>query len=402
MRARLAAQEGFTIVIAVVLLGMMLSAGLAAYAYVDTGQEQSRVQRQDESGLNLAEGILNAQAFILSRHWPAKSNRPYPTCTQTATDQGYCPQAASIAATFDNLDYRTGSPAWVTTVRDDTGTLFYDQAAVDARPPYDANGNDKLWARAEATFTVGPRAGRKRVVVALVQVERVAVGQRFPERTIVAGKFKTGNQGRKVIVDTSSTETSPHSVTLRCDLALGILCADYETGKGQISPSGAIEGGQYVGEPAMTTETQDALKERAKADNTYYATGCPPFLSGAVVWIETASCSYNSNAVVNSANAPGVVVLGSGTLSLSGTLKFFGVIYALNSLPLDAFNVVELRGNVQVQGRIFVDGPVGGVDAGSSKVNVVYDDFKNASTPFATYGTAGIVQNSWRELNVAE
>lgn len=400
MRRRLAAQEGFTIVIAVTLLGIMLGTALASYAYVDTQQEQSRVQRQDESGLNLGEGVLNAQAFILSRNWPARSNRPYPTCTHNSADGTYCPLAASLAASFDNVDYQTGSPTWVSRVHDDTGSLFYDQAAVDARPTYDANGNDKVWARAEATFTAGPRAGRKRSVVALVQVERVPVGQRFPERTIVAGKFKTANQGKKIIVETSSTETSPHSVTLRCSLALGPACADYESGKGQISPPGAIEGTQYVAEPVVPTETQDALRERARAENTYYATGCPSTLAGAVVWIESASCSYNGNDVVNSGSAPGVVVLGSGSLSLSGNLKYFGVIYALNSVPLDSFGVVQLRGNVQVQGRIFVDGPLGGVDAGSSKVNVIYDDFKNAATPFTAYGTTGIVQNSFRELNV--
>jgi hypothetical protein len=46
-------------------------------------------------------------------------------------------------------------------------------------------------------------------------------------------------------------------------------------------------------------------------------------------------------------------------------------------------------------GGVFVDGP-GGVLIGSNRVNVTYDP--RAFTSIESYGTAGLVQNSWREV----
>jgi hypothetical protein len=406
LRQRLASEQGFSIAIAMVLMSIMLSAGLVSFAYVDTEQEQSRVERVDESAFNLTEGILNAQAFVLSRHWPRTSLRPYPVCSQASAPAAYCPQPTEIAASFDSVDYQTGNPTWITTVHDDDGSAFYDETTIATQPPYDANRNDKVWVRAEATFTVGPRAGRSRAVVALVQVERIAIGERFPERTIVAGTFRTTNKGNKVIVDTKSTATSPHPVSVRCvDTGVNSPCLEYARNHPkQISPPGSIADGQYVNEPAVPLDTQRALKEKAQADGTYYATGCPPTLAsppdvpGAVIWVESASCSYSGGAQYNSPDAPGIVVFGSGKLSLSGTTSYYGIIYMLNTLGLSDPDMVDLGGNTEVVGRIFVDGP-GGINAGSSKVNLVYEDFKNATVPFTTYGTAGVVQNSWRELD---
>ena len=42
-----------------------------------------------------------------------------------------------------------------------------------------------------------------------------------------------------------------------------------------------------------------------------------------------------------------------------------------------------------------MDGP-GGVDVGSNKVNITYDD--NAFIGVSSYGNAAIVQNSWRDI----
>ena len=47
-------------------------------------------------------------------------------------------------------------------------------------------------------------------------------------------------------------------------------------------------------------------------------------------------------------------------------------------------------------GIIYIDGN-GRLLAGSSKVNLVYLD--EAFTQIRTHGAAGVVQNSWRELN---
>jgi hypothetical protein len=57
--------------------------------------------------------------------------------------------------------------------------------------------------------------------------------------------------------------------------------------------------------------------------------------------------------------------------------------------------LVTLGGDVSIFGSIVIDGP-GGLSAGSSKVNLVYDP--NAVTGGRTVGTAGLVQNTFREI----
>lgn len=395
MRRRLAGEDGIAIVIAIVLLGLMMSAGLASYAYVDTGQNQSRVERVDESAFNLGEGLLNHQAFILSRMWPRTSARTYPTCTDAAADPAFCPQASSIEASYDGVDYQTGDPTWTTAVRDDTGSAFYDAADVDARPAYDQNRNDKVWVRAQATYTVGPAAGRTRTVVALVQVERIPVAVQFPERTLIAGKFAVSNSGNQTYVQTNSTQTSPHPVTLRCTPAAvnSPQCANYNR-TDQIQPPGAIETG-YVGQSVLSTQMQDALREKAVTDGTYYANTCPASLTGEVVWVESATCSVGQDA--NSMSAPGITVFGSGKLTISSNKTFYGVVYMLNKSNSTDFDVFKLHANSKLVGRVFVDGG-GGVTVGSSKENLWYEDFKDAQVQMSVYGTAGVVQNSWREI----
>lgn len=393
--------------IAVVLLGIMMSTGLAAYAYVDTGQDQSRVERVDESALNLGEGALNAQTFILSRAWPGSPGQAYPVCTQAAPDPNACPTPASIAATFDSVDYRTGQPAWTTSVHDDVDGSFFDPEDAVGWPAYDANGNSRLWVRSEATYTVGPRAGRSRALVALVEIETFDVTVQFPERTLIAGKFETTNNGNKIIVQTNATETSPHKVTLRCPNVDEDDCARFRPPK-QITPPQSISGGEYVDEqgdplPVLPEEAQDALRRQAISAGTFYGTGCPSaaqlssgLASGGVVWIDTASCEYTGNSVFGSTSQPGMLIFGTGTLTLGGTTVFNGVIYMLNRLESNGWLVI-LEGNTQVNGRVFVDN-WGGISAGSSKVNITYNDFQNIPQQFTSFGAAGIVQNSWREI----
>jgi hypothetical protein len=394
-------------------MGFMLSSGLAAYAYVDSGQSQSRVERVDESAFNLGEGVLNAQTAVLSRNWPSGPSQAYPACTQAVADPSFCPQADAMAASFgSSVDYQTGAPAWTTTVHDDEDGAYFDPDAAADWPAYDANGNGSVWIRAEATFTVGPNAGRTRALVAQIDVQTVNVSVQFPERTLIAGRFQTTNNGNKIIVQTNATETSPHNVTLRCADVSGanVGCAKYRPPK-QVTPPESISGGEYLDEsgqplPALSEASQDALKGQAVADGSYYAGSCPnasalaaDLADGGVVWVETASCgTYTGNTTFGSPTAPGVLVLGEGGVSFGGTTKFYGVIYALNRLGLGADNwLVDLGGNTEITGRIFVDGWAG-VSAGSSKVNITYDDFRDVEQSLTSFGTASIVQNSWREI----
>jgi hypothetical protein len=117
-----------------------------------------------------------------------------------------------------------------------------------------------------------------------------------------------------------------------------------------------------------------------------------------VVWVETTgTCSYTGNNVYNSTSQAGVLIMASGTLSIAGTVNFYGVIYHANMAGVTGWPV-QLGGNAQVFGGVIVDGDAG-VVAGSSKANIVYND--SAFSAVRSYGTAGLIQNTWRELKGA-
>ena len=386
MRLRARSEEGVTIVVAIMLMTLMLMIGLASYAYVDVQQRQSSVERLGESAFNLTEGALNTQAFILSRSWPGLT--PQPQCTNAGGGAG-CPDNARLMASFTGPDYASGS-SWSTTVRDDgtTPQEFYDATAVNLQPNYDANANKRLWVRSE-----GIVAGRRRTLAALVQIETRS--EELPRKTIIAGRFSTSNSGNKIIVETNSTATSPHEVLLRCDLTV-TPCDEYSSNGTRPQVNGTVLGGQFVGKTALDPATVERLKARAEADGTYFPAGqCPTGLAGAVVFVENANCTYTGNANINSAAAPGVVIFRNGTLNIGGTANFYGVIYMLNEAN-SSDDLVTLNGTGGVYGGIFVDGPAGGIKVGSSKLNLVYTD--SAFSSVTSYGTASVVQNSFREI----
>jgi Tfp pilus assembly protein PilX len=65
-----AREDGWVLVTAIVLMAIMTTVGLSAFAFVDTNQKRARESRERESGLSLAEGALYAQGFALARFWP--------------------------------------------------------------------------------------------------------------------------------------------------------------------------------------------------------------------------------------------------------------------------------------------------------------------------------------------
>jgi hypothetical protein len=143
----------------------------------------------------------------------------------------------------------------------------------------------------------------------------------------------------------------------------------------------------------MTAEARARLKATAIADGTYY-TGCPASLTGRVVYIEAGNCSYTGNNVFNSSAQPGFVIQNSGTMYIGGTVNFYGVIYQVNATALTSA-VMQVQGNAQIFGGVLVDGQATTI-AGSSKVNIVLDPA--AFDAVASYGSAGVIQNTWREI----
>jgi hypothetical protein len=106
---------------------------------------------------------------------------------------------------------------------------------------------------------------------------------------------------------------------------------------------------------------------------------------------------------------PGVLIIGSGTLSLSANTTYHGVIYHVNGSdnvgPQLSGTVLRLHGNGCVDGAVVVDGN-GGIEVGSSSGaskcdgNIGFNP--NAANNLRAYGTAGIVQNSFREITASD
>jgi hypothetical protein len=402
---RFRSQDGSALVTALLVMMIMMTLGLAVLGLVDSQQKESGKERQRESTFQLTEAVLNAQIYQLSNRWPSCSTTTvcdasvrYPdACTQASTAND-CPRPATLNGAFSGTDYAAGSQ-WTTQIRDDDPAKpdFYSDALLTG-PTYDANDDGYVWARATAVLH-----GHRRTLVALVKAEKTTVN--FPRHTLVAGWFTTTNNGNKVIIDNSGGFSPPSEAVVRCAAAGTpppvVGCAQYQAGKGQLSPERVSFDPNLPN--AVTPEALDSLRAAALADGNYYAAGsCPGSLQGnqpgETVFIEDASSCpiYNGNSDYNTATKPGWVIIGKGQIRINGTATFWGVIYNANLDNVGTPARVSLGGNVSINGAIVVDGN-GGIDAGSSKVNIVWNP--NVFNNLAAFGTAGIVQNTFREIN---
>jgi hypothetical protein len=97
----------------------------------------------------------------------------------------------------------------------------------------------------------------------------------------------------------------------------------------------------------------------------------------------------------NSQANPGLYILERGTVDFGGNIEFWGVIYNANLDNSNSERMVETSGTAAVHGGVLVDG-AGGVYAGSSGDNIVYHAF--SFDDIKAVGTAGVVQNTWREI----
>jgi hypothetical protein len=161
----------------------------------------------------------------------------------------------------------------------------------------------------------------------------------------------------------------------------------------------AVTTGATIPSSALTASQILSLERQASSAGTLYT--CPSSatnlssVNGAPVVI-TGPCnlSIGSNTVVNSSTTPGVLVIENGTLTLGGNATFYGLVYMLNRQNTGGA-AVTISGNASVQGLISVDGN-GGVVAGSSKTNVVYDS--RATSLLRGESGAVLNKNSFRVL----
>jgi len=404
-------ERGNVIVTAMLVLGIMMALGLAAMSRVDNQTAQSRTERHRESTFNLTEGALSQQIFILGRRGTGTAANPYPAvCGTGLAASGFCPDSAKLALSYDKATQNDfdADTKWFTWVRDNatSGSTVPDTFWTDSllgnpatgaggRPRYDQNDDKLVWVRAE-----GLVRGRYRAIVGLIRIEPKPVT--LPGYAILSGTFETTNNGNHSaqIVDT----TGSLGVTVRCGSANGTGptsgCLEYESNKDQIKPDIT-----HTGYSETTTLSQDDLEsliDVAKANGTYY-TSQPASLAGDVVVLDPGGSTlwkYIGNDQFNSPSNPGMVILLSGKLELDGTVNYYGLIYHANLSNSSDSDLVKVHGNSQLHGGVIVDGK-GGVEAGSSgKLNIKFD--RNAFTNVNAFGTAGVVQNTWREIRSLE
>jgi Tfp pilus assembly protein PilX len=388
---RLRDESGIALMGAMFVLVILMGIGLALISVTDTQSNVSGTERVKESGFNLAEAALNAEALQLGRVWPLNGAGTV-TCTPTTGTNTYCPQPSAIGNGYTTGDYSsscpTTSPApalWQTQIRDN-GTGTYPQywtTAVNSQPAYDANGDGNVWVRAFSTVQC-------KTISVVGLVTSTSMPLTIANTVVTANWFQTTNQGKKVIVDTLGAYAQPPSVrpgpaaqpakiVLRCTAPLGTSpCANYAANKGQVQPP-TVQQSTTVSTQALTATQLQALESQAAAANTLYAAGsCPSSsslsspASGAPVVIQgPCAVSVGGNTQVNSATTPGVLVIENGTLSMGGTSNFYGLIYMVNK-QASSGAVVSIGGNAAIQGSVNIDG-LGGVSAGSSKTNLIYD-----------------------------
>ena len=411
IRHRLSRQEGSALAIAVTLMGIMLTIGLAMLAFVDTETEASRKERIHEARLNLTEGVIAAELFLMSRDWPSNVDSAYPeSCTQTS-NTAKCPDPTQVNSHFDGVDFAQ-DPSWNVQVRDNgTAGPYYSDALVLGQPTWDRGGpagattpDGEMWIRAE-----GRLEGSKRVLVARVRVEQKPLNP--PQAAFIAGKFKAGNSGNKVIVVSNGKPG-----VVRCDDASAPSqstngCRGYDIGQVSDTVTSDINAPSTAISPGL----MEVLKQTAINNGTYYET-CPTNVaqySGDVVYVKSGACSVTSGAVINGVTKKGMFIIESGTLTVKGNITWYGLLYGMNlqgcgttptptPAPSPCINnkgytdtVIDLSGNTDIQGAVFVDGP-GRFLAGESKLNLTYNP--NSYLNITAYGTAGIIQNTWREV----
>ena len=401
-------QDGSALVTAMLVMFLFVTLGVTTLSLVDLQQKESGRERVRESSFALSEGVLNSQIYLLSRQWPGEASQAYNgQCTVATSSNPKCPDHATMQTGFTGNDYTTGM-SWTTEVRDNTVTgsaaaaNFYEEAAVRAQPQWDSNRDGYMWVRAQ-----GVVRGKRRTMVALVKAEDLSI--QFPRNAVVAGKVTIGPNGNQTYINTTGSY-----VTLRCSPANLNPCQGWNKSV-QVGPNATLVGNPTQ-PPALSPEKVERLRETAKAMGTYYASGaaCPPSaaLNNSLVFIEKSnSCDFTITAggSWNSQANPGVLVVGSGLVQFTSNKDtYYGVIYHLNGSDkqpaepsLQSSNTVVMIRNACIFGSVVIDGP-GGLEIGSNNGanycngNMQYD--ANVANRLRAFGTAGIVQNSFREI----
>ena len=411
-------ERGWLLVTSMGVLSTMLVIALTSFALVDRGQRHSHEQRQRESALNLAEGVLYSQGFALAQKWPgnaiAGATMPV-ACTETpvAAYVEICPKPSTLAgaqgtpllANFVNTD-SLSDVTWTTRIRDNGGPSLASsyvagaaaettQSGTNVRTglaytcpgpcKWDANGDRQLWVQSRAVVQ-----GKARNIVALLKREHF--DEPFPRNGLTAGSLRTPNNGNKTIINATGSQ-----VVVRCTTTTS-ECTDYNAAKIQVLPTTIVRAPSTPS--AMTPHQIERFKAVAQSasPSTYY-TSCPTSFTGTVVFIDVTATTHcddpGGGVTYNTPADPGIVIMPRGTLHMQSILH--GLMYMANQQGSSA-TVLHLGDNSEIFGGVAIDG-AGGLLAGQAsgqKATITY--VANPFNVLSSYGTAGLVQNTWREL----
>jgi Tfp pilus assembly protein PilX len=405
-------EDGFVVVLAVVVMGLMLGLGLAALSMTDTQQRKSRHERERESSFNLAEGALQQQGYVLGGGgWPISGGAAPPASCTIGAISRFCPTTANLAnstgtATYNTPDYRPGSAAspttaitWTTYIRDNVaaGNRTYS-SAVDTTPcsngggaapcTWDANGDGLIWVRSVATVR-----GRTRTLVALLKREAVQV--KLTPTVVIAGSLAVGHNGNKTVIFTDSS----HPPIVRCTNVNSTSCVDYlHDGKkdDQIIPA-YVKSDPGLGS-YLDTDTLNLL-----LSGSHPIDHCPsPAEAQGFVVVDAGNVTCDLGppdtvpAQYNTPGDPGMIIMKRGVLKLSGSPTYYGVILHLNQDNVSGARnpVVDIVGNWTIVGSVVIEGNGAFSITGSAIMR--YDTSVFGSMKVT--GAAGLVQDTWREL----
>ena len=316
---------------------------------------------------------------------------------------------------------------------------------------WDANGDKAVWVQARATVQ-----GKSRNIVALLRLERLR--ENIPQSGVMVGGFATGSSGRgQVFVDSTGGD-----VILRCDpdspdcanYRDGQVVPSAPKGPPEyIAPTTMMTADQLerLKEVAQTQKTYYEGCPPSQSPGMPAATNPGAYdLRGQVVWVGKCIADMNgngklaydtctqkppgmnvANGCINQLATPGIVIWECGKADFSGNITFIGMIYMLNGssgacpgggpysqqgteppaqaecssadksgnasetnqTPNDV--VYQSSGNFGIYGALSVDYN-GCALLGTSGTNLKFDP--NIFNAIASYGTVGVVQNTWREL----
>ncbi len=431
--------DGFALIAAIIVMAVILGLGAGLLLLTNGQQTASGQEQANEAAFNVAEAALNAQVGQLARKWPnpeteaerAKAGlapeMPSECVSSTSTAENDCPSASDL-----KLDPNTGSTScsgtdawgsshgnqWTTYVRRDKGeSMVFDSTTEKGEPTYpEVPETGALWVRA-----VGVVQCHEVAVVTLVT--RLRTKLKVPEDAIAGNWFSVTNKGKKTLVNRKGRAVEPAPISMRCERSGSKLvleeCEKYEVSKEQVSPP--IGGENPTSSTTTLTPTELAtLKDEAESYKTFYsAADCPrtveelqgvalPGDTRAPVYIEgCGALQITGTEVANTEADPGFLVLANGTLELSGTSTYYGIIYAanLNPAPMSEEAIVKLQGHTLVVGGIIIDGD-GGVEFGSSgqstknSANLEFDSLAINNLTIST--GAASTRNSFRILSEGE